>query len=490
MSESEEDETSSFLSNENSLVDEYCATPTVNESRQIGVLQMTCLTFFAVCSGPVGSEEAIAAVGPIGMTIFFVFPIFYCIPVMLLYAESSCAYPQNSKYTLNTTMPLCNTCLGGFVIWVRNSFGASVSFQVGYWRWISSVLNSSLFAILLLDLSLGKGSVSVVRFLLCTFISVSVGVLNFSGLGSVGRSVTLLCVCAITPYIAMSLMWFVRLIFPQISLEASSDIVIKSDRPFDWLRLLHVAFWDFNGWDSGASYAGKIIDPSKTLPRSLSMALLLVTLVYSVPLAIGLLFRHSPPWQQWKEGTMLDIASAIGGKPLKVLVMSATWTHLLGMFVSEVFSNGCVVQGMAENGLLPKYLAGTDAAPPKMAISTHIAMIVCFTQFVEFETLMHINNSLSALPLLIEILAALRDRTRRKDDVIEGRIWKARFLSNHLFLLILVIPVMTLLTIIVSSLMQSNIQVQLIVSGLMFSGLPMEKLVAYVSLLRNNNVKM
>ncbi len=63
-------------------------------------LPVAAVLYFTVCGGPIGSEGIFSAGGPlVGLISLVLIPFIWCIPIGLLTAELSTAYPENSTYT-------------------------------------------------------------------------------------------------------------------------------------------------------------------------------------------------------------------------------------------------------------------------------------------------------------------------------------------------------------------------------------------------------
>ncbi|KAL3673233.1 hypothetical protein V7S43_000956 [Phytophthora oleae] len=64
--------------------------------RQLKVMSIVGLCYFAVCGGPIGSEYIISAGGPlIGFIFLLLFPFIFGIPIAYVTAELSTTFPQD-----------------------------------------------------------------------------------------------------------------------------------------------------------------------------------------------------------------------------------------------------------------------------------------------------------------------------------------------------------------------------------------------------------
>ena len=65
---------------------------------------MSALVYFNVSGGPFGSEGIISAAGPlVGLTALLVYPILFALPVALVTAELTTAFPEDGGYTIWVT---------------------------------------------------------------------------------------------------------------------------------------------------------------------------------------------------------------------------------------------------------------------------------------------------------------------------------------------------------------------------------------------------
>lgn len=95
--------------------------------RNLGVLQLTLLTFYSVGGGPFGIEAAVSAAGPLYAIIgFLTFPLLWSIPEAMIVSEMSAMYPESS----------------GFVAWTQEAFGHKTAMVEGYLSYFSGVTDN------------------------------------------------------------------------------------------------------------------------------------------------------------------------------------------------------------------------------------------------------------------------------------------------------------------------------------------------------------
>jgi amino acid transporter len=104
--------------------------------RKLGILSVALITYFNVSGGPWGSEPVIAACGPFyGILAVVIFPWVWCLPLALTFAELFTAFPTD----------------GSFCMWVGVAFGRPMGFQVGFWSWVSGVIDNAIYPCLIVD---------------------------------------------------------------------------------------------------------------------------------------------------------------------------------------------------------------------------------------------------------------------------------------------------------------------------------------------------
>eukprot|EP00882_Tetradesmus_deserticola_P016783 GHRQ01017944.1.p1 GENE.GHRQ01017944.1~~GHRQ01017944.1.p1 ORF type:complete len:218 (+),score=40.76 GHRQ01017944.1:249-902(+) len=104
--------------------------------KPLTLLPLIALIFFEVSGGPFGTEDAVAAGGPLLVLAgLLIFPLLWSVPEALITAELATAFPENS----------------GYVAWVTAAFGPFWGFQEGFWSWLSGVTDNSIYPVMFAD---------------------------------------------------------------------------------------------------------------------------------------------------------------------------------------------------------------------------------------------------------------------------------------------------------------------------------------------------
>jgi amino acid transporter len=181
---------------------------------------------------------------------------------------------------------------------------------------------------------------------------------------------------------------------------------------------LSLALWNYTGWDNASTVQGEVVDATRSYPRALMFGLPLVMLGYLVPLTATL---GASDWTAWSEGSWPEIARASTGAFGPFL---ATWIGLAGLVSCVALFNALLLAysrvplAMADDGLLPGFLARTDArGTPRNAV---LASAVCYSLFalVSLQGLVVADVLLYALALFLEFGALIR--LRRREPELRG----------------------------------------------------------------------
>jgi amino acid transporter len=159
--------------------------------RNVTVVGLVAITYFAVAGGPEGTETLIQTGGPLYSVIgFIVIGLLWSIPMALMSAELTTAFPEN----------------GGYVLWVSSAFGPQAGEMAGWLQFVSSGVDVCIYPGLFLvyleevmersfhDEEVVEWSIKI------TFIVVML-LLNLCGIESVGHGSTLFMICLLSPFI-------------------------------------------------------------------------------------------------------------------------------------------------------------------------------------------------------------------------------------------------------------------------------------------------
>ncbi|CAI5739143.1 unnamed protein product [Hyaloperonospora brassicae] len=371
--------------------------PGSHSHRQLGIVSVALITYFNVSGGPWGSEPVLAACGPfVGIFAVILFPWIWCLPLALTFAELFTAFPTD----------------GSFCKWVGVAFGRPMGFQVGFWSWTSGVIDNAIYPCLIVDtlfaLSAGEHSaldddntVSWRVFILRALIATVFMLPTLSSIKVVGHALLVMGILIFLPF-AVLVVYAVPFIRP------ANWFVVRKDK--EWGRLLSSLYWNYSGFDAAGAYAGEIQSPKTTYPKAMVLTVVMIAFTYIIPF-IAISGADMPHYTTWDDGSYSVIAQRIGGTWLCIWVLISSVVGNLGLYLAEMTKDGFQLAGMADSGLAPPYFAQRhpDTGVPRRAILLAFFVILLMGMF-DFDTILGVDNFLSALSSLVEMSAAVRMR--------------------------------------------------------------------------------
>ncbi|XP_038709344.1 probable polyamine transporter At3g19553 isoform X2 [Tripterygium wilfordii] len=367
----------------------------VKTSPRLTLLPLVALIFYEVSGGPFGVEDSVKAGGGplLSLLGFLIFPLIWSIPEALVTAELATSFPEN----------------GGYVIWISSAFGPFWGFQEGFWKWFSGVMDNALYPVLFLDYL--KHSFPVFNHVIARIpallgITVSLTYLNYRGLHIVGFSAVFLAGFSLFPFIVMAVLTAPR-IRPRRWLAVDF-------RKVDWRGYFNSMFWNLNYWDKASTLAGEVENPSKTFPKALLGAVILVVSSYLIPLLAGTGALDSPS-VEWSDGYFAEVGMLIGGAWLKWWIQAASAVSNLGLFEAEMSGDAFQLLGMSEMGMLPSLFASRSKyGTPTISILCSATGVI-FLSWMSFQEILEFLNFLYAIGMLLEFAAFIKLRIKKPE---------------------------------------------------------------------------
>ncbi|KAK4800673.1 hypothetical protein SAY86_021160 [Trapa natans] len=362
---------------------------------KLTLFPLIALIFYEVSGGPFGIEDSVRAGGGPLLAIlgFLIFPLFWSIPEALVTAELSTSFPEN----------------GGYVLWISSAFGPFWGFQEGFWKWLSGVIDNALYPVLFLDYL--KHSFPIFNQLAARVpallgITASLTFLNYRGLQIVGFSAVSLAVFSLAPFLIMSI-----LAVPRI--KPRKWLLLDPER-IKWREYFNSMFWNLNYWDKASTLAGEVENPSKTFPKALFGAVVLVVGSYLVPLLAGTGAVDSPSWE-WSDGYFAEVGFLIGGMWLRGWIQVAAASSNMGLFEAEMSGDAFQLLGMSEMGMLPSiFSVRSKYGTPTISILSSATGVICLS-WMSFQEILEFLNFLYSVGMILEFAAFIKLRVKKPD---------------------------------------------------------------------------
>jgi amino acid transporter len=181
---------------------------------------------------------------------------------------------------------------------------------------------------------------------------------------------------------------------------------------------LSTALWNYIGWDNASTVQGEVIDASRSYPRALLVALPLVMLAYFVPILPTLAATDGTKWVDGSWPSIAASATGSAGPFIAAMIALGGLVSALALFNALLLSYSRIPLVMAEDGLLPRGLAQTDArGTPRRAV---IVSAIFYSVFVllPFGKLVVADVLLYAIALMLELAALVA--LRRREPELRG----------------------------------------------------------------------
>lgn len=354
----------------------------------IGVVAVVAISFFNVSGGPWGSEDIFSTAGPLmGTAGLLLFAVFFSLPQCLCTAELTCAFPSN----------------GGYAVWVRESFGDFWGFQECYWAWVSGVLDSAVYPVLICDTLLqlaghteaGDYEVWCYRMTVALLLSLP----TFVSVHTVPALLTAFAVTTGMPVLAFVMLGAGRM-RPEVLMQ-------RMDGPVQVGKFINVVFWNMEGFDAISSCTTLIQEPKeRTVTRGLLIALLIVTVQYVLVLLVAAASSSEAfPWQSWNDGSLPSIGCAWGHYMGGCLLL-ASLVGNAGQYLSEFIEDSYMLQGAADVGLVPSIFSWKmpKSGAPWVANVFQIVLVAGLT-LCDFSDILVFDNCFTAVQVIMEFMA-------------------------------------------------------------------------------------
>lgn len=357
----------------------------VKKLRKLRLIPLIAATFFMVSGGPYGIEDILGGAGyGRALIILLLLPLIWTLPTTLMIGELASALPHE----------------GGFYVWVRRALGPFWGYQEAWLSLAASIFDMAIYPTIFV-LYLGKlapGWTAGGRAGLWSLGVVAACCLwNLRGAPDVGDGSVVLSLVLLAPFV-----WLVGAgVWHGLTTHVAHRPVAPAGGGVTMAIL--VAMWNYMGWDNASTVAQEVENPRRNYPRAMLGSSILVILSYILPL--GAIALAGISINQFTTGSWTDAARLLGGPLLALAVVIGGMINGFAMFNALVLSYSRLPMVLAEEGMLPKWLAARNRyGAPWAAILTCGAGWALALRF-SFERLISIDLILYGSALVLEFVA-------------------------------------------------------------------------------------
>jgi amino acid transporter len=361
--------------------------------RKMRFLPLVAATYFMVSGGPYGIEDILGGAGFLwAIVILLLLPVFWSLPTALMIGELASAIPAD----------------GGFYVWVRRALGPFWGYQESWLSLSASVFDMAIYPAIFVSY-LGKLAPALTAdgrgYWWSLAVVVACSLWNLRGAPAVGRDSVWLFVLLLAPFVVFVVLGFGHGLLHHPAVQWSRP---ASDAGFSTAVL--VAMWNYMGWDNASTVARDVENPQRTYPRAMLASTALVAFTYILPLAAVAIAGLSV--QTFSTGDWTTAAESLGGSALGVAVVAGGAISGIGMFNALVMSYTRLPMAMAEEGMLPRFVAQRNRAGVPWVSVLLCGVAWALALKLPFERLISIDLILYGSSLLLEFVALVALRLR------------------------------------------------------------------------------
>ncbi len=361
--------------------------------RKLRLVPLIAATYFMVSGGPYGIEDVLGGAGfAWAIVILLVLPIVWSLPTALMIGELASAIPAE----------------GGFYIWVRRALGPFWGYQESWLSLSASVFDMAIYpAIFVLYLGRFNPALTAGRYGYSWSLAVVIlcCLWNLRGAPAVGEGAVGLFVLMLSPFAVFVVLglWCGLTQHPVVRWNHTGAAAALP-------TAILVGMWNYMGWDNASTVAQEVEAPQRNYPRAMIAAALLTAVTYILPLLAMALAGLSP--ENFSTGDWLTAAQSLGGEWLGLAVLGGGVICGVGMFNALMMSYTRLPLAMAEDGMLPRFIARRNRRGVPWVSVMLCGLAWALALRLPFERLISIDLILYGSSLLLEFIALVVLRIR------------------------------------------------------------------------------
>ena len=287
---------------------------------------------------------------------------------------------------------------GGTYAYVEAAFGPFPGFLAGILLWLGSdIISCAAIAVVVVDTvtaAVGLEAGGIVRAALIVALMASLAIANIRGVRTGARLVEIVTAAKLVPLLFLIVV----------------GVFASSPRNLTWTGMpsLHdiarasfILVFAFTGTETALTASGEVRNPTRTIPRAILSALLIVTVLYiGVQLAAqGIL---GPALASEERVPLAAAAGRAIGVPGRQLILAGTLISSFGYLVGSILASPRMLFAFARDGIVPSRFGAVHPRhhTPHVAIATHVTLACAFALTGSFRAL----AVLTVIPTLLVYL--------------------------------------------------------------------------------------
>ena len=322
---------------------------------------------------------------------------------------------------------------GGLYAYVEVAFGPLTGFLCGVMLWVgitaATAAVSSFFADALGALIPAAAS-GVGRAAAIVIVLTILAAINIAGVRGASRFNALMTVSKLLPLVVLIAVGFG-------AMHSENLRWTSTPAPTDLARASVITIFAFLGVESALIPSGEVVDPARTVPRAIAMAMIGVTLLY---LAVQVVTQGIlGPELAAQKTPLAEAAGRVLGSGGRTLILVGSAISMFGYVSGMILAGPRMLYAFGRDRFLPQQLASIHPRfrTPHFAIACHAMLVMVLAATGTFEKLAIIANGSVLLVYAACCLAVVQLRRRNVQE--GGAPFRAPFAS--------VIPVLAVVVI-------------------------------------------
>jgi len=322
---------------------------------------------------------------------------------------------------------------GGLYAYVEVAFGPLTGFLCGVMLWVgitaATAAVSSFFADALGALIPAAAS-GVGRAAAIVIVLTILAAINIAGVRGASRFNALMTVSKLLPLVVLIAVGFG-------AMHSENLRWTSTPAPTDLARASVITIFAFLGVESALIPSGEVVDPARTVPRAIAMAMIGVTLLY---LAVQVVTQGIlGPELAAQKTPLAEAAGRVLGGGGRTLILVGSAISMFGYVSGMILAGPRMLYAFGRDRFLPQQLASIHPRfrTPHFAIACHAMLVMVLAATGTFEKLAIIANGSVLLVYAACCLAVVQLRRRNVQE--GGAPFRAPFAS--------VIPVLAVVVI-------------------------------------------
>jgi amino acid transporter len=292
---------------------------------------------------------------------------------------------------------------GGAYGYIEAAFGPLAGFVTGNLLWLGGVLACGAVAAALADVTASLVPPSLTGATHAAVIVGVIGVNAYVSIAGVSQNARVISIATVVKLVPISLFVAIGI----FAVHPSNLAPAAMPSPQDVGRGLILALFAFTGMEATLGASGEVMEPAKTIPRALLIAMVVVAVLY---VSIQTVAQGILGGALGQATTPLAAAMATVHPGLRMMMLAGAGISMLAWMSSDFLGNPRILFAVARDGFLPQALGRVHPRThtPYVAITCYAAMSIALALSGTFAELAVLSTLATSVVYVLGSMAAWR----------------------------------------------------------------------------------